>query len=66
MKRVKLLELGKKGVDFDYRVPAGTSMSHITEGLALFLIDWAKYRGVSTETILAEMEVWVRQLKENL
>lgn len=66
MKRVKLLELGKKGADFDYSVPAGTSMSNITEGLALFLIDWAKFRGISTATILAEMEVWVRQLEENL
>lgn len=65
MKRVRLLELGKAGADFDYNVPAGTSMTHITEGLALFLIDWAKYRDVPTSTILAEMEVWVRQLEEN-
>lgn len=65
MERVRLLELGKTGADFDYNVPAGTSMAHITEGLALFIIDWAKYREVSTAQILAEMQAWVRQLEEN-
>lgn len=66
MERVRLLELGKAGTDFDYNVPAGTSMAHITEGLALFILDWAKYREVSTSQILAEMQAWVRQLEENL
>lgn len=66
MKRVKLLELGMKGLDFDVRIPAGTSVSNVEQGIALFIIDSAKYRGIKTSTALAEIQAWVQQLEENL
>lgn len=66
MKREKLLELGMKGTNFDYIVPAGTSVANIEQGLALFIIDSAKYRGISSSTALAEVAHWVSQLEENL
>lgn len=66
MKRVKLLELGKKGTNFDFKIPAGTEVSHINQALALFIIDEAKYRGIKSSTALAEIERWVQQLEDNL
>lgn len=66
MKRVKLLELGKKGTDFDFKIPAGTQVTHINEALALFIIETAKYRGIKSDTALAEIRQWVQQLEDNL
>ena len=66
MKRVKLLELGKTGTDYDIRIPAGTSVSNIEQALALFIIDNAKYRKLGTATVLAEISQWVQQLEDNL
>ena len=66
IKRVKLLELGMKGTNFDYKVPAGTQVTHINEAIALFILDSAKYRGVKPATALAEIQQWVQQLEENL
>lgn len=65
MKRIKLLELGKKGTSFDVRIPAGTEVSDIEIGLAKFIIDGSKYRGISTATFIKEIEGWVRQLEDN-
>lgn len=65
MKRIKLLELGKKGTSFDVKIPAGTSVSDIEVGLAKFIIDGSKYRGISPATFLKEIEGWVRQLDAN-
>lgn len=66
MKRVKLLELGKKGNDYDIVIPAGTSVSNIEQAIALFIIDNAKFRKIGTQTVLAEISQWVQQLEENL
>ncbi len=66
MKKVKLLELSKKGMDFSYVVPKDTSVAHVTQALALFIIDSAKYRGIKTSTALAEIQHWVKQLEDNL
>lgn len=66
MKRVKLIEFGKKGNDFDFKIPANTSVSNIEQALALFIIDNAKYRKIGTATVLAEISQWVQQLEENL
>lgn len=66
MKKVKLLELSKKGTDFSFVVPAGTSVDHITQAIALFIIDSSKYRGIKSSTALAEIQHWVTQLEDNL
>lgn len=66
MRREKLLELGKKGSNFDYKVPAGTAVSHINEAIALYIVDSAKYRQISPSRALAEIEAWVQQLNDNL
>jgi len=66
MKREVLLELGKKGTNFDFKIPAGTSVANIEEGIALFIIDSAKYRKIKSSTVLAEITSWVQQLEENL
>ena len=66
MKRVKLLELGMKGTDFDMKIPAGTEASHINQALGIAIINMAKYRGIKPSTALAEIEQWVRQLEDNL
>ena len=66
MKRVKLLELGKKGNTYDIKIPAGTSVSNIEQALALFVIDNAKHRKIGTSTVLAEISQWVQQLEDNL
>lgn len=66
MKREKLLELGMKGTNFDFKIPAGTSVSNIEQALALFIIDSAKYRGIKTSTAIAEIQQWVTQLEDNL
>jgi hypothetical protein len=65
MRRVKILELGMKGTNFDSKVPAGTEVRHINEGLALFIIDMAKYRGIKPARALAEIQAWVAQLEDN-
>lgn len=65
MRRVKILELGMKGTDFDSKVPAGTQVTHINEALAIFIIDMAKYRGITPARALAEIQQWVTQLEEN-
>lgn len=66
MKRVKLLELGMKGSNFDMRIPAGTEATHINQAIALAIIDMAKYREIGTATVLAEIQQWVQQLEDNL
>jgi len=66
MKRVKLLELGMKGTNFDIKIPAGTSMANIEQAVALFIIDNAKYRDLKSSTVLAEISQWVQQLEEHL
>lgn len=66
MKREKLIEFGKKGNDYDFKIPAGTSVSNIEQAIALFVIDNAKYRKIGTATVLAEISQWVTQLEENL
>lgn len=66
MKKTKLLEFSKKGTDFDFKIPAGTSISDLECAIALFIIDNAKYRNLKTSTVLAEIQHWVTQLEENL
>ena len=66
MKTEKLLELSKKGNNFSFKVPAGTSVSNINQALALFMLDSAKYRGIKSSTALAEISQWVTQLEDNL
>ena len=66
MKKEKLIELSKKGTNFEIKVAAGTSVSNIEQAIALFIIDSAKYRGVKSSTTLAEISQWVTQLEENL
>lgn len=65
MKKEKLLELSKKGMNFSFIVPAGTSVEHINEAIALFVVDSAKYRGISPYTAVEEIRAWVAQLSEN-
>lgn len=66
MRRVKLLELGKKGTDFDFKIPAGTEVSHLNQAIALYIIETAKYRGIKSATAVEEIRQWVQQLEENL
>jgi hypothetical protein len=66
MKRVKVIEFGRKGNEYDFKIPAGTSVSSIEQALALFVIDNAKYRKIGTQTVLAEISQWVQQLEDNL
>ena len=66
MKRVKLLELGKKGMDFDFKIPAGTEVSHLTQAIALYILETSKYRGIKPATAVAEIQAWVQQLEDNL
>lgn len=66
MKREKLIEFGKKGSNYDFKIPAGTSVSNIEQAIALFIIDNAKYRKLGTATVLAEISQWVQQLEESL
>ena len=66
MKKEVLLELSKKGTDFSFKIPAGTSVENIEQAIALFIIDSSKYRGIKTSTALAEVAHWVTQLEENL
>lgn len=66
VKREKLIEFGKKGSNYDFKIPAGTSVSNIEQAIALFIIDNAKYRKLGTATVLAEISQWVQQLEENL
>lgn len=66
MKREKLIEFGKKCSNYDFKIPAGTSVSNIEQAIALFIIDNAKYRKLGTSTVLAEISQWVQQLEENL
>lgn len=66
MKREKLIEFGKKGASYDFKIPAGTSVSNIQQAIALFIIDNAKYRKIGTATVLAEISQWVQQLEDSL
>ena len=66
MKREKLIEFGRKGSNYDFKIPAGTSVSNIEQAIALFIIDNAKYRKIGTQTVLAEISQWVQQLEGNL
>lgn len=66
MKKELLLELSKKGTDFSFKVPAGTSVANIETAMALYIIESAKYREISTAQALAEIQQWVAQLEDNL
>lgn len=66
MKRVKLLELGMKGTNFDFKIPAGTEVTHLNQAIALYIIQTAKYRGIKSATAIAEIQQWVQQLEDNL
>lgn len=66
MKRTKIIEFGKKGNEYDFKIPAGTSVSSIEQAIALFVIDNAKFRKIGTQTVLAEISQWVQQLEDNL
>lgn len=66
MRKTKLLELSKKGTNFEFYIPAGTSVENIEQALALFIIDSSKYRGIKSSTALAEISHWVAQLEDNL
>lgn len=66
MRREKLIEFGRKGSTYDFKIPAGTSVSNIEQALALFVIDNAKHRKIGTSTVLAEIGQWVQQLEDNL
>lgn len=66
MKKEKLLELSKKGTDFSFIVPKGTSVNNVNQALALFIISSSKYRQIKSSTALAEIAQWVTQLEENL
>ena len=66
MKRTKVIEFGRKGNEYDFKIPAGTSVASIEQALALFVIDNAKYRKIGTQTVLAEISQWVQQLEDNL
>jgi hypothetical protein len=66
MKREKLIEFGRKGNCFDFKIPAGTSVANIEQAIALFLLDNAKRRNVKPATVVAEISQWVAQLEENL
>ena len=66
MKKTKLLELSKKGTNFEFHVPAGTTVESIEQAIALFIIDSSKYRGIKSSTAIAEISHWVTQLEENL
>jgi hypothetical protein len=66
MKRVKLLELGMKGTNFDFKIPAGTEVSNLNQAIALYIIETAKYRQIKPATALAEIQQWVQQLEDNL
>ena len=66
MKREKLIEFGKKGSNYDFKIPAGTAVSNIEQAIALFIIDNAKYRKIGTKTVLAEISQWVQQFEDNL
>lgn len=66
MKKELLLELSKKGTDFSMKIPAGTSVANIETAIALFIIENAKYREISTAQVIAEIQQWVTQLEENL
>ena len=66
MKKEILLELYKKGTDFSFKIPAGTTVANIEEAIALFIIDSAKYRGIKSSTAIAEIQQWVAQLEEHL
>lgn len=66
MKRVKLLELGMKGTNFDFKIPAGTEVTHLNQAIALYITQTAKYRGIKSATAIAEIQQWVQQLEDNL
>lgn len=66
MKRVKLLELGMKGTNFDFKIPAGTEVSHLNQAIALYILQTAKYRGIKPATAVEEIRQWVQQLEDNL
>lgn len=65
MKRVKLLELGMDGTNFDIHIPAGTEGIHITQAISLAVIEMAKCSGIKPATVLAEIQQWVQQLEDN-
>ncbi len=70
-KKEKLIEFYKKGSDFGFDIPKGTSVANIEQAIALFIIDNAKFRTAhdhptKSATVLAEISQWVTQLEENL
>lgn len=65
-KKEKILEISKIGLDFEIKIPAGTTVESIEQGIALMIIDTAKYRNIKTSTYLGEISQWVQQLEEHL
>lgn len=65
MKKEKLLELFRKGSDYCFTIPAGTPVDEIEKVLGCFIVDVAKFRGITTEQFMEEIKEWVQQLEEN-
>ena len=65
MKKEKILELFRKGSDYCFTVPAGTPVDEIEKVLGCFIVDVAKFRGITTEQFMEEIKEWVQQLEEN-
>lgn len=66
MRKQKLLEFTKKRMDFEFKIPPNTSVSDIECALALFIIDNAKFRNMSSASVIEEIRHWVAQLEDNL
>lgn len=66
MKKEKILELFRRGADYCFTIPAGTPVDEIEKVLGYFIVDVARYRGITSEQFLEEIKEWVQQLNENL
>jgi len=65
MESVKLLELGKKGVDYYANCPKGTSLLELQQVFAWFVTGMSKVQNIESKVFLEGIEKWVQQLEEH-
>lgn len=66
MKKTKIIEFYKDGLDYGMIVPKGTKMEDIDKMLGWCIVELAKYRKIETPVFIKEITDWVEQLDANL
>lgn len=64
LRKQRILEITRKGNDFSFQVPSGTSGKDVEIGLALVLMRLAERENLTEEVFLRNLGGWIKCIKE--